>query len=686
MYTIKSVYKQSNLKIAFRRLITNPESTYKNYFRDLYRCYAMALDDNIKVIQKNIKAGYMPEPAIRVYMPKSNGLNRMYSLISINDQIVYQAFANVIAEAISSTRIKKRYKKSVFGNLYAGKDSEFFYQQWEESYKAYTKSIIKTYGRGNEFIASFDLTACYDSISHGLLKKLLIKNGISENCVDQFLRILDKWELFDNAPLGTGIPQGPISSGIIAEVVLSQYDELIERLQNKYSFKYFRYVDDIRILSNNEDTLKWIVFLLDKKSKELGLFPQSAKINIHKITNIEEEIKRISKPLFDDEFDDKGKSLVALKNINELLRSQPVDLTTIKRYLREVQHNSKTNKILLKALSQYPNLIHSFAYYVLRYPRILPKSITDFIYSYCNDKTKQFSAGLLLESINNKIGSTDRERFVALAKELIRNDRKEQYIFDCRFYAQLALLVFCDKDYSKQIVKKVQSIDSWWIKQELISKFSSYGMKDYTTALSAHFLVGENVETALIAAESVIKYQLKELPSVSLIAPIAQNVLKRAGIIHRSRYSNSQINRYLMEIIGTASTFHWKKKLGPDHDKLEMDFFQAQCYWQTDITAFVNLWDTIDDRLCSLIVGAHSELGGYNLGNVGGIEGSRQFIAHLPSFYNMVIGIHKLRLKSHLSHSKVKQTNEYTGPIKYSERRNIKNLISNGINELIAFW
>ena len=177
-----------------------------------------------------------------------------------------------------------------------------------------------------------------------------------------------------------------------------------------------------------------------------------------------------------------------------------------------------------------------------------------------------------------------------------------------------------------------------------------------------------------------------QLPPIKDITPIAQNTLKRAGMIQRSRYSNSQINRYLSEIIQEPLTFPWKKKLGKEHPQLELSFFQAFCYWQTDLTAFVNLWDTIDDRICSLVVLDHSELGGYTLGTVGCISNSKCFKNHLPAFHKMVNEIHELRLTSYLSHSKVKRTNNYTGPIKSAERKRILSLITAGIVELTNYW
>ena len=176
------------------------------------------------------------------------------------------------------------------------------------------------------------------------------------------------------------------------------------------------------------------------------------------------------------------------------------------------------------------------------------------------------------------------------------------------------------------------------------------------------------------------------LHSRDTISPLAQNVLKQAGIIQRSRYSNSQISRYIKEIADIKSTFQWKKKLGKEHDNIERTLFTALGYWKTDLTAFVNLWDTLDDRLCSIVTQAHPQLGGYTLGKIGAIEKSKGFISNLPKFHKMCMSMHALRLASHLSHSEVKRTHTYTGPISQQKRKEIKRLIKEGMTELLAFW
>ena len=688
--------------VTYTRLLTNSESTYKNFFRDTYSVYGMASKKNITLLQKRVKTGYLPVQSIRVFMPKANGLNRMYTLLSIEDQIVYQAYANILAKSLTSIpEITKRYMRSVFGNLCTQPDSEFFYQRWQDSYKAYTKAIIKAFQKGYKYIASFDLTACYDSINHDLLRSILKeKLCFSDNCAKSFIDLIGQWESADGRELGTGIPQGPQASGIVAEAVLQEYDTYIETLQKTMQFVYYRYVDDIRILSSDEDTVKWVLFLLDKKSKELGLFPQSSKISTHEITDIDKEIKRLSKPLFEDEFDDTKKSQIATEAIRKLLKEDPADLTSIRRYFQCVSQNSKTNKLAISAVKKYPNLIHSFAYYVQRYPRVIPPSISKYIYQCCMDKTLQFSAGILLESVRGKLNNVDACKLTELANDLLKCDKKTPFIVDCRFKAQLLAFVikYDTAVFGKSRISYVTKCN-WWVKSsfihttekddcigkmkenllvEFITKTdaSKYDAADLPLAVANHYLLTGNVHA---------------LPALADVAPIAQNVLKESGLISRSRYSNSQINKYLFELTQNQYKVSWKRKLGREHDQVERTLFTALGYWKTDLTSFVNLWDTLDDRICSILTSAHTELGGYQLGNIGGAinrqnSNSSAFRAHLPKFYSMCLEIHEMRLMSFLSHSEVRTTHAYTGPIQSNKRKSILKLINDGIDELVRFW
>ena len=114
---------------------------------------------------------------------------------------------------------------------------------------------------------------------------------------------------------------------------------------------------------------------------------------------------------------------------------------------------------------------------------------------------------------------------------------------------------------------------------------SKYDAADLPLAVANHYLLSGNAHG---------------LPALPEVAPIAQNVLKESGLILRSRYTNSQINKYLFELTQTQYKVSWKKLLGKEHNQVERTLFTAVGYWKTDLTAFVNIWDTLDDRICSV--------------------------------------------------------------------------------------
>lgn len=679
-----------NLELAYDRLVSNSEATYKNYFRNVYAAYQMSKKKNIANLARRINAGYIPEKSYKIYAPKKNGLTRMFTLLSVEDQIVYQAYANKLADQlIQIESVKKRYRKSVFGNLYNGKGELFFFQNWESAYRDYTHAIIHAYRVGNEYIASFDLTACYDSINHNLIRDMLIKYHFSVPCADSLIRLLEQWSSpTSNYSLGVGIPQGPMASGIIAEAVLGEYDRFIEGLQKKYSFRYFRYVDDIKILAKDEKTVHWVLFLLDLKSKELGLFPQASKVSVHKIVDIYDEVKQISKPLFDDDVEDEMIPSEAISKLKALLKSKSNDITSIKRYIQFIVPCSQNNRLVLKLLNSYPEISTSFIYYIQRYSRKLPPTITEYIKSVCLDKTKQYLAGLYLEASTQKMSKQTTHDFGKIAKELLNKDKREKFICDPLFKEQLYLLLivsgmFKNKTYSK----KIKNENNWWIKQRLVSEVANCDIPDeLINNLVNQLIVSENSDEALIASvETVVLPNIVKIPNRKFIAPIAQESLKAAGVISRSKYSSSQINKYLELITGEKWSFPWRKLLNRDHDNIEQFIFLALCHWNNNVTYFVNIWDSIDDAVLRVLMPSHRELGGFTPGNFGFLS-SHAFTSHLPNFSAMIKYMHDLRLTSCLSHSVNRTTGKFNGPIPYKERKNIVAEIRKGLRELEAYW
>jgi hypothetical protein len=115
-----------------------------------------------------------------VLLLKKSGILRPYTLLTVEDQIVYQAMVNIIAERLAP-KIRGQYLRVSFGHMYAGKFSTWFYKPWKQGYSAFNKASRNAFKRGLKFTASFDLTACYDSLDYVTASQLRCPTPFSES-------------------------------------------------------------------------------------------------------------------------------------------------------------------------------------------------------------------------------------------------------------------------------------------------------------------------------------------------------------------------------------------------------------------------------------------------------------------------------------------------------------------------
>jgi len=354
---LAEAFSKPNLRLAWKWLATNPEPQFKNYVRHIYRAYSLCLEANLEDLHKRLSNhSYTPQHATKLFFPKKSGILRPYSLLCIEDQIVYQAMINVIAESFSP-HIRRRYLKQVFGHLYAGKRSRFFYKPWKTAYTTFSDAMRKAHADGFIYAASFDLTACYDSIDHRVLKHFLRDLKLEHEFCNRLCELLSIWTTASKAiPIyqGHGIPQGPLSSGLLSECVLRHFDD---HAPASRTIRYFRYVDDIRLFAKNEKEIRRRLVLLDRISKEIGLFPQSSKIDIHRVRDIESEIKTISHPPeIVLEPPDPDQEKVRRRLVKLSLRLQVSNETRFKYVLGRALPNAQLSRRLLSILERQPHL------------------------------------------------------------------------------------------------------------------------------------------------------------------------------------------------------------------------------------------------------------------------------------------------------------------------------------------
>ena len=109
MSAISEFHDRINLELAWAWIKSNPDAMYKHYCGDLYARFAIADDLLLDDLQDRLHRGiYEPQYATKILIPKKSGILRPYTILTVEDQIVYQAMTNVIAERLGP-RVRHRY-------------------------------------------------------------------------------------------------------------------------------------------------------------------------------------------------------------------------------------------------------------------------------------------------------------------------------------------------------------------------------------------------------------------------------------------------------------------------------------------------------------------------------------------------------------------------------------------------
>jgi len=303
---LQNYFSTEAIKLAFHRVQCWPDRMIKDQVG--IRAFKTKLDDNCSNLSNQIISGnYKAQRGFKFYVPKPSKTLRTKGVMFIEDSIVYQAIANVIA--MKSYQTLDQYSPFVFGSvlneevqkgldiLKEDKPNFFFFKYWQGLHKKYSDSIIQAIEIDKvKHKFETDITGFFDSIPHyNLLLKLSDEFGVEDEILDLLGDCLNIWSGTIVGPTpGVGIPQGPPPSFLLANLLLHRLDqELVEQ-----GFRYYRYMDDISIYSYEEDELLDALLIIDKYTKANALSINAKKTSIQEIKDGKEdekvkELKRI---------------------------------------------------------------------------------------------------------------------------------------------------------------------------------------------------------------------------------------------------------------------------------------------------------------------------------------------------------------------------------------------------------
>jgi len=672
-----------NLHRAWRWLRSNADANYKGYFRDLYAVYAIADIRLLRRLQDSLRRGlYEPARACKLFFPKPSGILRPYSLLSVDDQIVYQAAVNLVAERLFP-RVKHRYNMEVFGHLYAGKTSVWFYRKWSEGYKAFNDAARQAFANGYRIAASFDLTACYDSLDHGVLRHMLEGVGCDRDFVLALTGWLSRWTATDRGIYHNhGIPQGPLGSGLLSEVVLRHFDDH-RKFEGKV--RYFRYVDDIRLFAKSERDLRRLLVRLDLLSKDVGLFPQAGKISIHEVKDIDGELKTISHPT-ESSIRDKVVNQARLKKrLTALTPGFRVrDSTRFKYLLAHARPDAKLTTRLWRIFENHPEYYAQVGRYLERYRRLPRRTAERLIKEIERQELYPAVRAALISAAAGRLAGKHLRSLGSLIKQKIW---RPQEIPGDLFAAAGRMLVNVGRLTVAQTRYACHRAKPWWGRSQLVLSLSPENTSGTTLKdLLNTALCDEYAAVALAAAFVVAMNGVGVVSPIKTIHASAAEVLRELGVIARTPPPPCGIETSLRRMLGVVPAINWKAVFGGDYGDVERQVVYTRALAETNVSAWVNAMDVFDDWLLVALYRRDSSLGTYAFGNIGSVMHSKRLEQKYPAFQQLVVSMHDKRLKSLLSHAKTKSTGKPTKPIKWAYLKVGKGLLRKALAELAAKW
>ena len=677
-----------NLQRSWLWTRTNTDRTYKRYFRDLYRAFALIDEEGLGRIRDQVLAGaYEPTHPTKLFFPKPSGIQRPFTLLTVDDQLLYQALSNLIAERLSA-KVSYRYNKIVFGNLYAGKTSSYFFRDWRASYRSFTLAMRVAFAQGLKYTASFDLTACYDSIDHAVLCHFLKQLRFDQEYCDLLCKLLKHWTETSGSrkPVyhGHGIPQGPQPSGLLAEVVLKYFDEA----DKPKDVRYLRYVDDIRLFARTEQALRQELVKLDVRSKEVGLFPQSSKIDIHRVRKIEDEFKGISHPSEPSAFSG-APPVVIRKRVFQLTRGYFVqDTTRFKYVLGSASPSAALGLRLLRVLERQPHLYDPVCRYLAKFA-LLSKGLSNALLKLLGtyELYPAFTAGLIQCAQDNCHGAV-RDRFYSYCRRRLSGAKSSS---DPELRAVAAGVLIANGKATWAVTKfHAQWRRSWWVRTYILPLIDACFVGPPSLTYIVNVLARDLVcDVSLVAAERLLVDKLQIARPMTDINEAAQLALRRAGRIPRAGNRTCPVRRAATIVLGVpVKDIRWRSMLPTKtYRSLVPRMAVWRAYAGSDPTAWVSLSDTINDILMDALFTHDPSIGKYAVGNPGSVlTAGSKFAAKYPRLFAAVDLLHKLRLKADLVHPITKSTKQPTRRIRFQELRQPQRVLAQGWQELWQKW
>lgn len=580
----KRMASPENLSLAWTRIRSGLSRQYKRHYRDLFDAYGLAEERNLDVLSKRLLGGsYSPSPPLRFYVPIPSGLHRPVTYLRLDDLIVYQAIANVVAEKIGPRRAEVE-KTVVFSNLLNHDPaSVFFFEDWRRSYQRFRQAIKRSYSRGAPWVGHFDLASYYDTIDHHVLVRQVTKARNSDLAA-LLCDCLREWTTARPDKPQHGLPQGPISSNFFAELYLLPVDKKLVG----GDVQYLRYVDDIKILGRTREDVVLGARNLERECKERGLIPQSKKFQIARAQTPDEAVGKPPSLQGEEKHRLFTNDNEAFRIFKDAMDEASFDVSRVRYVLRASGRNDKILAMALDNLTQYPDLAEEFAAFLTNYRHDASVAQQIFVKILKRGYPLEYVEGVYWEALAGfRLPPLIRDQVVECAIARLKKNREP---------SALRLGIF------KFLCGLGTGLVLAWLAKEPDSLLQSFAVpfvpercwpqKQYQEFLAA--LLQRSCYEPALCAIGKLTYGLQ----AELLADLVPATNDASCVIANTLGVPSAIDplgELLARRYGIDHCDSWQKLLGGDYDHANAVAFLADKSFYADRNAWLNYTDALND-------------------------------------------------------------------------------------------
>lgn len=209
------------------------------------------------LIEKMRDFSYQPNPAKRIYIPKSNGKMRPLGVPSFDDKLIQEVV------------------KLILESIYEPTFSDYSHGFRTNKSCHTALNYVQKYFTGTKWFVEGDIKGCFDNIDHQVLVSILRKRIADEHFIGllwKFLKAgyMENWNYYNTY---SGTPQGSIISPILANIYMNELDNYMEEYAKKFNCGERRKINSVYkkkldICRGKEERLKRNISKMSEEEKE----------------------------------------------------------------------------------------------------------------------------------------------------------------------------------------------------------------------------------------------------------------------------------------------------------------------------------------------------------------------------------------------------------------------------------